>query len=317
MEWIEISIKTTTEAVEAVSNILYDAGVTGVAIEDSKDYLFIEQSEGDWDYVDESLFNNGFEGAIVKGYLPASADLVDKIELIRQLVSLLPQYGLDIGLGEVTTIEVSEEDWSSSWKQYYKPTKVSNKIVVKPTWENYIANKGELIIELDPGMAFGTGTHETTIMCINALEKHIKPSSVVYDIGCGSGILSIAAAKLGADRVIAVDLDSVAVEVTKKNICNNNVQEIVSVKHGNLMETVEGSADTIVANIIADIIVLLAKDVKEFLKDDGVFISSGIIIDKIDQVVEALEKADLKVININKMGEWAAITSMKKGDGLE
>ncbi|SCX94626.1 50S ribosomal protein L11 methyltransferase [Alkaliphilus peptidifermentans] len=317
MEWIEISIKTTTEAVEAVSNILYDAGVAGVAIEDSNDFLFMEQSENSWDYVDESLLRKGFEGAIVKGYLPASADLVDKIDLIRQSVLLLPQFGLDIGLGEVTTVEVSEEDWSSSWKQYYKPTKIGNNVVIKPTWEEYTPEEGEMIIELDPGMAFGTGTHETTMMCVEALGEYVKPSSIIYDIGCGSGILSIAAAKMGANKVIAVDLDAVAVEVSKKNVLCNRVEDTVDVRHGNLMDTINGSADIIVANIIADIIILLAKDIKEFLVEDGIFISSGIITDKLDQVMDSLEATGLKVKKVKQMGEWAAIISQKQGDNNE
>lgn len=314
MMWIEVSIKTTTEAVEAVSNILYDAGVSGVAIEDPNDFVFEENNELIWDYVDESILPTNFEGAIVKGYLPASADLVDKVELIKELVGMLPQYGLDIGLGEVTTIEVSEDDWSDAWKQYYKPTKIGERVVVKPTWEQYEPAEEDIIIELDPGMAFGTGTHETTMMCVMELEQAVKPHSIVFDIGCGSGILAIAAAKIGAERVTAIDLDPVAKEVAEKNVSLNHVEDIVEVKQGNLTDALTGKAHVVVANIIADIITLLSKDITNFIVKNGIFISSGIILEKIDMVVESLKTNGFEVVKVNKMGEWAAIVAQYKGE---
>lgn len=313
MNWVEISIKTTTEALEAVSNILYDAGVAGVSIEDPKDILALEKSEVFWDYVDEALLNSALEGAIVKAYLPQSSDLLDKIELIKQSVAMLPQHGLDIGLGEVAAIEVNEDDWSSSWKQYYKPAKIGDRVVVKPTWEDYEAEPGDIVIELDPGMAFGTGTHETTIMCVRELECYVNNSSTVFDIGCGSGILTIAAAKLGAKKVVGVDLDIVAVEVSRQNIELNKVEDIASVMLGNLMNTIVDKADVIVANIIADVIILLSEDIKDFLAGNGVFIASGIILDKIEAVREAMEKNGLEVIKIESMGEWAAVAAKNKG----
>ena len=169
-----------------------------------------------------------------------------------------------------------------------------------------------VIIELDPGMAFGTGTHETTSMCIRELEKYVDSTKRVFDIGCGSGILAIAAAKLGAKEVVAGDLDEVAVKVSKENCELNDVSERVIVKHGSLFEVVEGKADVIVANIIADIIKILANDVSKFLSEDGVFISSGIIHAKIDEVVESLEKNGFEIVEIVKLGEWSAIVSKLK-----
>ncbi|MCC5910331.1 MAG: 50S ribosomal protein L11 methyltransferase [Clostridiaceae bacterium] len=317
MEWIEVSIKTTTEAVEAVSNILYDAGVQGVVIEDPHDLVMMKREEGSWDYVDETILDNGYEGAIVKGYLPQTADLMDKIELIRQGVILLPEFGLNIGAGEVTTLEVKEEDWSSSWKKYYKPTRISDNIVIKPTWEDYQAKNNELIIEMDPGMAFGTGTHETTMMCVQQLEDYINSNSQVFDIGCGSGILGITAAKLGAKKVVAVDIDEVAVDATRNNVELNAVGNTVDIRQGNLMDVVTEKADIVVANIIADIIILLSKDIKKFLHKDGIFISSGIILDKVEDVKKALESNGLKVVKAETMGEWAVIVSQMKGEGNE
>ncbi|ABR49186.1 ribosomal protein L11 methyltransferase [Alkaliphilus metalliredigens QYMF] len=313
MKWIEVSIKTTSEAVEAVANILYDGGVAGVSIEDENDFSLLEQSNEAWDYVDEALLDRELEGALVKGYLPEAADLAYKLELIRQSVALLPKYGLNIGLGEVTTLEVNEEDWSHSWKKYYKPTHIGKNIVVKPTWEEYERKEGEMIIEMDPGMAFGTGTHETTMMCAQELEKIVGAKYTVFDIGCGSGILSIVAAKLGAEKVIAVDLDGTAIRVTQENVDANDVSDIVEVRHGNLMDVVTSRADVIVANIIADIIILLSKDVKNFLKKEGIFIASGIILDKVEVVKAQLIANNLEIVKVETMGEWAVIISKLKG----
>lgn len=313
MKWIEVTIRTTTEAVEAVANVLYDAGVSGVAIEDPNDIVFVNNDEKTWDYVDEALID--FEqGALVKGYLPESSDLVEKIEIIKNSIAALPEFGLNIGAGEVSTLEVNEEDWSTSWKQYYKPTKIGDKIVIKPTWEEYKAQEGDMVIEMDPGMAFGTGTHETTMMCVEQLEKYISKDTTVFDIGTGSGILAIVGAKLGAKKAIGVDFDPVAVTVAKENVRENKVEDIVEIKQGNLMDVVSEKADVVVANIIAEVIVILSEDIKNFLNKDGIFISSGIILDKIDTVKESLMKNGLEVIDVETMGEWAAIVSRAKGE---
>ncbi|WIF94806.1 50S ribosomal protein L11 methyltransferase [Caminicella sporogenes] len=318
MKWHEIKIKTVSEHVEIVANILYDAGVGGVVIEDPNDINLFDRDESSWDYFDEEILNFEYEGVIVKGYLPDSEDLHDKIKFIKESVHKLAD-DLQNKEDEIVTVaDVYEEDWANAWKQYYKPKKIGEKIVVKPTWEEYEAKEGEKVIELDPGMAFGTGTHETTMMCIKALEKYVKNDSTVYDIGCGSGILSIAAAKLGAKKVIGVDLDEVAVKVSKENVYVNSVENVVDIRHGNLMEVVEERADIIVANIIAEVIKILVKDIKKFMKEDSVFIASGIILDKIDEVKRELEANGLEIISIERQGEWAAILSKAKvGDKNE
>ena len=313
MKWTEITIKTTTEAVEAVTSILYEAEVGGIVIEDPNDFVFLEKENSSWDYVDENIFDTGYEGVIIKAYLSEEKNLVSELEMIREKIKLLPGYGLDIGEGTVDVSQVDDSEWATEWKKYYKPTKVSKNIVIKPTWEEYEKAEGEMVIELDPGMAFGTGTHETTKMCIMELEETLSPESTVFDIGCGSGILSIAAAKLGAKRVIGVDLDPVAVSVSRENAELNNVTDRLEFREGNLMDVVSEKADVIVANIIADIIMLLSKTVGGFLKEGGIFISSGIIHAKIDDVKAALEENGFEVIKVQKMGEWAAITS-KKGE---
>ncbi len=309
MKWIEVQVKTTAEAVETVSSILYEVGAGGLSIEDPNDIILYANSDECWDYIDSSLLGQQYEGVIVKAYFPESEDLIDKIELIKQNVEKIPQYNLDKGLGEVTTSEVYEKDWAEAWKKYYKPKKIGEKIVIKPSWEDYEKEDDDIILELDPGMAFGTGTHETTIMCIRQLEKYIKPGQTVFDVGCGSGILSIAAAKLGAERVIAVDLDELAIKVTNENAKINHVKNIIDVRHGNLLDVVSETSDIIVANIIAEIIVILTKDITKFLKKGGMFITSGIIHEKVDMVKEAMIAEGLNIIDTITLGEWICIVA--------
>lgn len=313
MNWTEVTIKTTTEAVEAISNILMEERCGGVMIEDPKDFLFQKKNELDWDYVEEEVFNkSGQDGVLIKTYIPEERNVLELIETVKARIALLPSFGLDIGEGSVSLSNVHESDWANEWKKYYKPTKIGKKIVVKPSWEDYEEQEGDLIIELDPGMAFGTGTHETTSMCIRELENYVDETKTVFDIGCGSGILAIAAAKLGAKEVVGGDLDEVAVKVSKENCEINHVSDQVIVKHGSLFEVVDSKADVIVANIIADIIKILAKDVSKFLKEDGVFIASGIILAKIDEVCEALEENGFEIVNVERLGEWSAIVSKLK-----
>jgi ribosomal protein L11 methyltransferase len=306
-EWMEVTIVTSSEAVEALSGILYNTGVKGVSIEDSQDIEFKKKNPGDWDYFDETLLMVE-DGAIVKGYYKQDEHLDEYLRYIKDSVNNLEQFGIDKGKGLITMSKVNEEDWENNWKKYYKPTKVGNRVVVKPIWENYETKDEEIIVELDPGMAFGTGTHETTRMCIKALEKYVKPDSTVFDIGTGSGILSITAAKLKAKEVIGVDLDPVAVNSASENVKYNDIDNI-KILHGNLMEVVKGKADIVVANIIADVIIFLVDGVKDFIAEGGRFISSGIILDRKDDVVKKLEESGFVVEEVNVEGEWVCIVA--------
>lgn len=313
MKWIEVTIKTTTEAVEAITNILDDLRTGGVMIEDPKDFFFQKKNELDWDYVEEEVFNKrNIDGVLIKTYISEERNVMELVETIKQKVSALTGFGIDIGEGSVSLGQVNEEDWANEWKKYYKPTKIGEKLVVKPTWEDYEVQDGDLVIELDPGMAFGTGTHETTTMCMRELEKYVTDESKVFDIGCGSGILAIAAAKLGAKDVIAVDLDEVAVKVAAENVEHNHVEDSVKVLHGNLIDVVDDKADVVVANIIADIIKILAKDVHSCMKEDAVFISSGIIHAKVDEVKASLIENGFEIIEVKTLGEWNAIVAKLK-----
>ncbi|MCF6466518.1 50S ribosomal protein L11 methyltransferase [Clostridium sp. Cult2] len=312
MKWVEVQIKTTTEAEELVTNIMYDLGVTGLAIEDPNDILAFQQSEENWDFIDPELIKQDYEGVIIKAYFPEDNNLLDKIELVRDNIERIPYDITGKSLGEVTLKEVYEKDWAEAWKKYYKPIRIGEKIVIKPTWEDYEKKESEIIIELDPGMAFGTGTHETTMMCIEALEGYVRKGQVVLDIGCGSGILSIVAAKLGAEKVIGVDLDEMCIKVCNENIRLNGVQDSVEVRGGNLFNVISEKADIIVSNIIAEVIIDIIDQIENYLLEGGIFIASGIIVEKVDMVEKKLSENGFKVLEIKYMDEWALIVSTLK-----
>lgn len=309
--WIEIRVITRSEALEPVSGIFYGLDCKGVAIEDPNDILEREQGPLTWDFADINVLEHKGKAAVVKGYFSQEDNIQDIILYINEKLEEIKDLGFDLGQCVVESEEMHEEDWANTWKKYYKPVKVGEKIVVKPIWEEYQPNEGELVIELDPGMAFGTGTHETTRMCIQSLEKYTNKEAVVFDVGCGSGILAIAAAKLGAKMAVGVDLDPVAVESAIENVGYNNLNNI-QILHGNLVEVIEGKADVVVANIIAEIICLLCDDVKRVIKQNGVFITSGIIHDRVKMVTEKLEETGFEVIEVNKDGEWNCIVAKLK-----
>ncbi|NLM44620.1 MAG: 50S ribosomal protein L11 methyltransferase, partial [Clostridiales bacterium] len=231
----------------------------------------------------------------------------DLLHRIKSRVDCLTQHGLDKGRGDILTKVMKEEDWATSWKKYFKPFKAGERVVVKPTWEKYEAQDGDIVVEIDPGMAFGTGNHETTIMCIKLLEKYVEKQNYVYDVGCGSGILGITAAKLGAEKVLCVDLDEVACKVADENVKINKESHRIKVKKGNLLDIAAEKADLIVANIIADVIISFAHQAYVFLNPGGIFISSGIILDRQEDVVNELKINGFTILEIAQMGEWCAI----------
>lgn len=304
--WREVRVITKSEALEPVSGIFYGLDCKGVAIEDPNDILDREQGPLTWDFADLNILEYKGNAAVVKAYFAQEDNIEEIVKYIEGKLQELREMGIDLGEGKVQEQEIYEQDWANNWKKYYKPTKISEKVVVKPTWEEYEKKDGELIIELDPGMAFGTGTHETTRMCIKALEENLTAESTVFDIGTGSGILAIGAKILGAKDVIAVDLDPVAVDAAKSNVAINNIEGI-EVLEGNLMDVVEGKADIVVANIIADIIKFVCVDVKNFLKPNGKFICSGIILDRRQDVEEKLKEVGYNILEVKNEGEWVCI----------
>lgn len=313
MKWSEIAIHTTHEATEAVANILHESGASGVIIEDS-----VEP-----DRIHEDLFGEIYEldkndfpsdGVIVKAYLPVNSFLIETMKDIEQSIGNLASFGLDVGKNSIQTNEVDDEDWATAWKKYYHPVKISGRFTIVPTWEEYTpVESDELIIELDPGMAFGTGTHPTTVMCMQALEKYVQPGNAVVDVGTGSGVLSIGAALLGASSVHALDLDYVAVRAAKENIELNKVESIVEVTHGNLLESIQNQPNIIVANILAEVIMSFSKDAYSLLQEDGLFIVSGIIGQKRDLVKNDLVDKGFEIIESVLMEDWVAIVAQKRG----
>jgi len=311
VKWSEISIHTTNEAIEPISNILHEAGASGVVIEDPFE-LIKERADqyGEIYQLDPSDYPE--EGVIIKAYLPVNSFLAESIDEIKEEINNLSSYNIDIGKNQVTVSEVNEEDWATAWKKYYHPVKISERFTIVPTWEEYTPVKSdELIIELDPGMAFGTGTHPTTVMCIQALERTVKKGDTIVDVGTGSGVLSIAAAMLGAEKVTALDLDEVAVNSAKQNIEWNKVQEIVSVRKNNLLDGVKSEADIVVANILAEIILRFTNEAASVVKKGGYFITSGIIQTKKQEVKDALREAGFKIEETIQMEDWVAIIGKK------
>jgi ribosomal protein L11 methyltransferase len=294
-----------------VANILHEAGAGGVVIEDR------EVLDREW----ESPFGEVYqlspddypkEGVIVKAYLPVNSFLAETVEEIKAELNNLLLHDIDPGAVDVTLTEVHEEEWATAWKKYYKPVKISERFTITPSWETYEAMPDELVIELDPGMAFGTGTHPTTVMCMRALERCVKVGDYWIDVGCGTGVLSIAAAKLGAIRVDAVDLDEVAVKSAELNVKLNGVADRIHIRQNNLLNNMRTPADGIVANILAEVIMCFVQDASELLKPGGWFIASGIIAAKAGEVKKHLQETGLQVVETLAQEDWVAFIAKKQ-----
>ncbi|MHC0035859.1 50S ribosomal protein L11 methyltransferase [Pseudoneobacillus sp. C159] len=311
MKWSEISIHTTNEAVEPISNILHEAGASGVVIEDPFELTKERKDQfGEIYQLDPQDYPD--EGVIIKAYISINSFLAETVEGIKEAINGLTLHNIDIGINKVSIAEVNDEDWATAWKQYYHPVKISERFTIVPTWETYEkVHSDELIIELDPGMAFGTGTHPTTVLCIQALERMVEKGDHIIDVGTGSGVLSIASALLGANRIQALDLDEVAVTTAKMNIELNQVSNIVSVSQNNLLNGIKGPVDGIVANILAEVIVRFTDDAAQIIKQNGYFITSGIILQKKQEVKDALIEAGFEIIETMVMEDWVALIAKK------
>ncbi|WP_077614526.1 50S ribosomal protein L11 methyltransferase [Caenibacillus caldisaponilyticus] len=311
MKWSEICIHTTHEAIEPISNILHEAGAGGVVIEDPEDL------KRDWpDRYGEiyALDPNDYpdEGVNIKAYFPVNSFLGETIEQIKEAINNLLLHDIDIGSHTITVSEVNEDEWATAWKKYYKAKRVTDRLTIVPTWEDYRPESPEeIVIELDPGMAFGTGTHPTTVLCLSAIERYLRPGDRVLDVGTGTGVLSIACAKLGAQSVDAVDLDEVAVKVAGMNVRLNKVQDRVRVQRGNLADHLTGPYDLIVANILAEVILRLINDAGRLLDRGGRFIASGIILKKKEEVKQRLIEAGFAVDEESADGDWIALICRK------
>lgn len=324
MRWHEITVNTTEQAVEMISNFLHEFGAGGVSIEESGTLnKKRDTSLGQW-Y--ELPFNDIPEGrAVIKGYFSEGTELDSIMSTLKQSVEGLAEFGIDTGYPSYELREVDDEDWANAWKQYFKPVRITERLTIKPTWEEYTASEGEIILELDPGMAFGTGTHATTSLCLKTLEEVIKGGEDVIDVGTGSGILSIAAAKLGARSVLAVDLDPVAVSSATDNVKLNGLEDKISVKLSDLLGVFKeseagGGADlgvklpvqVVVANILAEIILLFLDDVYKVLAPGGCYVVSGVILSKQQDVENGLRAAGFDVEDVRRDGEWVVLIARKR-----
>lgn len=319
MEWTKVIIDTTVEAVDSITWFLGEMEIYSVEIEDHLPLTEEERREMYVDLLPDEIAPNDGK-AKVSFYLEDDSHLNEIIKNIKEQLTELSTY-MDIGSGEVTIDSTKEEDWVNNWKQYFKPFYVDDHIMVKPTWE-VVENvpEGDLIVEIDPGTAFGTGSHETTKLCMRQLKKYVKNDTVLLDVGCGSAILSILGLKLGAKYAVDTDIDPNAVRAANENFEVNHLEkDQYKVLLGNVLEDEQMRADLgsecydiVVANILADVIIPLSSLVPQFLKEDGVFISSGIINTKEEDVKQAILDAGMEIMEISHMGDWVSITAKRK-----
>lgn len=348
--WYEIKIKADELCEEAINSILYEMDASGILIENSEDVMFQEGYEGDWDYFGIDL-ENMEQGFFIKAYLEfQDASEVEFLEsridykcMSREITTLsgetdftkvsrlygdieqwvaelnrrivdLAQYGFDISKIEVEYSKVPDVDYVNKWKQEYRPFEVGEDIVICPTWlkDNLITDKK--VIFIDPGNAFGSGTHESTELCIGMINEYYEFSDreSFYDVGCGSGILSFVAHKLGFKHVVGIDIDDDAIAVSRSNAEFNGIKSGVSFVKGNLLDQLSEPSDFIVANIIADVIINMSADLIKILKKDGIFIGSGIINEKLDELKSVLVARGFEILEIANKNEWNAIVCKKR-----
>ena len=308
--WVEITIHTTNEASEIVESILLDYGSTGVAIEDPT--TLEENLHDDFGTIVE-LSPTDFPdvGVIVKGYIN---ELNFDDETFERFKGELEQLGQNINIGEFFKIEtttIKDSDWENSWKDYFDILNIGEKFVIVPTWREYENEENKYVINIDPGMAFGTGGHETTSLCIKNLEKYVKPHDDIIDVGCGSGILSIAASYLTDGEIKAVDLDKLAVDVSRENFALNNLENRIAVEEASLLTKETKKYNIIVANILAHIIELMLDDAYKLLEDGGYYITSGIIKDKKDELLEKMLERGFKLVEETSDNEWYSFVVTK------
>ncbi|EFR32478.1 ribosomal protein L11 methyltransferase [Peptoniphilus harei ACS-146-V-Sch2b] len=295
MKYIEMTINTSKDKKDIIEGILFDYGIYTTEEISSDIVDELDQDEKDWDFIDYPLLNSK-EGVFALRVYP------ENMEDANNLKAELNEKNL----GQCLIEEKDDEDWANNWKKYYKPLEIGEKLAIVPEWEAYDNDK-RIVIKINPGMAFGTGTHESTYMCLELLERYVKKDDEIFDIGCGSGILAIAGLKLGAKRALAVDIDDKCIDASHENADLNNLEDKMDIKKGNLLDVVKGRADLIVSNIIAEIIVDEIKNLKNHMDKGGIFITSGIIKERRKMVIDALKENGFEIIDELEKNNWVAI----------
>lgn len=300
MNYREIKLKFKKEYEEKVVIFLSDLGIDNMAIEDPDDLKIFQERQNAWDLYDDDLIK------LEKGHIRFTIyldDIADNDEREAKIMAYIKELG-----GEFSKEIIDDSDWKNNWKKFFKILKPNKTIVIVPTWEEYEKKDGEEIIKLEPGMAFGTGSHETTSLCIKKLEEYMKPGMKVLDIGTGSGILSIAASKLGASEVLGVDIDPMSVYIANENKKLNEVKNANFIV-GDLLSKVKDKYDIVVSNILAEVIVTMTGDLHKFMNKDGIFISSGILKVKSAMVIDSLEANGFDILNVEDLNEWTSIVA--------
>ena len=318
MKYIEVKIKTSKSGIDPVLAALMNIGINDAMIDDPDEILAMIASPGPSEWYDESQIPDlSMIEPAVTVFFADDEEGHSRAKDVRKSIEELAKSAAEgryADLGELSVSAKVEDDvlWRDKWKEYFKPTKLSNNIVVKPTWCEYKPNEEDIVIEIDPGMAFGTGTHETTMLCIRMIEKYMHGGYKVLDVGSGSGILSIAAAKLGASDVLGIDIDEDAVRVSNENYELNNVSDRAKAIVGDLTAGVDYKANIVVANLLADIVMRLSKDAKRHLGEKGIFITSGILTEKSEAVEKCMIECGFEIVEKAILGEWCSIVAINK-----
>lgn len=302
MDWVEVCARTTSQGADIVSELLMSCGAKGTQIIDRADVPELNRLPGFGEIIDAQLAERMPEEVQVKAWYASAGDALEAQNVIRRLTG---NSQMDFGTLILSSSAVADEDWAENWKKYYKPMRVGKRLVIKPSWEEYAELPGDLLIHMDPGMAFGTGTHETTRLCLEMIESHYKGGAAL-DIGTGSGILAIALARLGSRSVLAVDIDPVAVKAANGNIALNGLSDTVRAVAGNLLDQAAGEYAFITANILADVIIRLSEPLRSLMAPGASFLASGIIRDRAADVLAVYAKAGYHLVERREMGEWVA-----------
>ena len=316
MNWIELDVFTTTEGIEPVTGSLLGMGINGFVIKDAADFEdFLNDRSVNWDYIDDDLMGLKNCETTVTVYLPENAQGLENLEAIKSELRALKARDSEglFGRLEYELKNVKEEDWANNWKQYFKPLTVGEKLLIKPSWEKADADEKRKILEIDPASSFGTGQHNTTQLCLELIEKYISEGDTLLDLGCGSGILSIAAVLLGASSIKAVDIDENSVKIARENAAKNNIpKEIYSAYCGNIIEDQNlvrqlGTGYKVVcANIVADVLIAMSDCFRPFLEDKGILIISGIINSRKDEVLDTIKSSGFELLEVSEKEDWVA-----------